>query len=470
VRAIATGWALAAAFGAAALGVPLAGCSTNPSGTIQIVTGEEDASTTFAGVTSVDVTWVGADAAVHPLAQVTWPAKSIDLGSIDELTVGQLQVTGHDATDASVVFGSVIPLQFGALDGVTVPVFVQRVGGFARLPAPTASDSRTAPYLGLLGGRYVFVAGGDGGAVTDAGTVGTQLYDLLTLQSLPSPPSLPAAESTAVVGTVVYMVTENGVDTYDLSDSEGGTLTLPSSSIMNYSAASIAGGTTITALDGTQYIIGGTRTTHDPTAAVLRIDTTGDAGWISLNHPRLGASAVWIDGLGGGIAVAGGTPAGSDAGASGLEFIAAGPASNVADVLYPTDMSIGAGAATLDDEHLVVLAGGTMPDMSDPGVRVLDLECDGGCIVQKPLAQLPIPLVSAQAFGMPGQESAVVVGSEVATGLTHAFLLTGDAGTEIPTRVPHTLARAMASPVGITPGSFLLFGGAPEIESYAPPF
>ena len=444
------------------------GCSSSDSGTLKLVTGEEDASATFAGVTNVAVNWIDSNNVSHSLAQTTWPASSIDLGTIDESTTGMIEVTGTGDAGQNLVFGSVIPLQFGAFDGVTVPVFVQRVGDFARLPDAGAADIRTMPLLGVLGGRYLVVAGGANPSVATT----TQLYDLLTLQAFPSPPTFPVAPESmslpgAGTGTVAYLVTDAGVSAYDLSDSDSGSLALPPGP---ENAASVAGGATITAPDGTQYIVGGTRTTHDATAAVLRIDTQGTLAWIALNTPRWGAAATWVEGLG--LVVAGGstTGAGAELVSECLNVLNPNCPDTVSETGYPADPSVGAGAAALytSPSATVVLAGGANPDLSDPGVRVLDPTCTGSC-VPKAWAPISTPIVYAQAFGMPDQASAVVVGSELLGGLTHVFLLTSAEATELPTKVPHTNARALASPIGIA-GGFFLFGGAPEIESFAPPF
>jgi hypothetical protein len=64
-------------------------------------------------------------------------------------------------------------------------------------------------------------------------------------------------------------------------------------------------------------------------------------------------------------------------------------------------------------------------------------------------------------------KTAVVVGSEWISLETHVFVVTSSAVTEVPTKVPHFGARAVASPLG-TPGSFLLYGGANDIESFVP--
>jgi hypothetical protein len=457
-----------------AIAFSVSACSSSDSGTLQLVTGEEDASATFAGVTTLTVKWVDSNAVAHDLTRVSWPAASIDLGSLDESTVGMIEVYGTSATGQNLVFGSLVPLPFGSLAGMSVPVFVQRVGSFARLP-DASDDERTAPLLGVLGARYLVIAGGSESSNS------TQLYDLLELEQLPSPPALPIApESMALAGTVAYLVNATSAATYDLSDGEGGTWQLPPAIP---TPALIAGGTTVTATDGTQYVIGGTRTTAGPTTAGLRIDTAGNVTPFSLTVPRQGAAAAWIDQLSGldgaatsvsALVVIGGST--SSPGAELVEYDAG--TISVVPLAFAADPSSGAGAATLDDRRYVILAGGVMPDLSDPGVRVLDLDCTADCS-PTPWPALPqAPLAGAQTFQMPITQpdaglagmGALVVGSDLDAGLTHAFLVTSTSAVEVATRVQHTHARAVASPIGITPGSFFLFGGAPEIESFVPAF
>lgn len=86
---------------------------------------------------------------------------------------------------------------------------------------------------------------------------------------------------------------------------------------------------------------------------------------------------------------------------------------------------------------------------------------------------LPLPLTNASTFVTNTATSplspyvALVVGSELQSGLTHTFLLNSAGATELHTKVAHTNASAIQSPLGF--GSVLLFGGADEIESFFPP-
>ncbi len=237
--------------------------------------------------------------------------------------------------------------------------------------------------------------------------------------------------------------------------------------------------------------MGATRTQGSPTQAVLEIDATdtsntsypsGNLKWLSLTTPRLGAAAAWVPGEG--LVVIGGNAGGASttgrrrtqdgtAQAAGVELFTAstGTSANFTALpQFPSDPSIGAGATDLYDPQTVLVAGGITPTGQDAGVRIFDLTCMAGsasCV--KPWATLPIPLTAASTYVLAngGKESALVVGNELVSGLTHTFLVNSAKATEVPTKVPHHNASSIQSPVGF--GAVLLFGGADEIEQFMPP-
>jgi hypothetical protein len=135
---------------------------------------------------------------------------------------------------------------------------------------------------------------------------------------------------------------------------------------------------------------------------------------------------------------------------------------------YPPDPTVGTGSAYLADQPLLLLAGGLDPKGQDAGVRTIDPACSASC-APKPWAGLPVPIGNAQAFSFLASAAdgtpppALVIGTG-ADGTTHAFTLTSTAATEVPTKVPHTNARATPGPLG----SILVVGGATEIESFYP--
>jgi hypothetical protein len=120
--------------------------------------------------------------------------------------------------------------------------------------------------------------------------------------------------------------------------------------------------------------------------------------------------------------------------------------------------------ANLDDVQHVLIAGGVMPDGTDPGVRYIDLGC-AQCQAVLWGTGLPVAITSATATALTDAAHALVVGNEPASGLTHVFTLTTAGATEVLTKVPHTNAAAIASPML---SSILIFGGANELESFTP--
>ena len=431
-----------------------AACSSSDNGSIQLVTGEEtDTFTRPPAPTKLRVDAVDSSGHVTTLSTTPLPAATVDLGTQSEATVAALEVTGLDASGNRIVFGESLPLLFGGLAGMTVPVFVQRVGELARLPGPL-SDARRAPLLAQVQGQYVFVGGG-----AEASTAATtQLYDFGQLAPLPSPPTLPLVpQSVAFVGTVAWLIGSTGAaDYFDFSSNGQAALQAPAGG----SFADVAGGLTVIGDNGVQFIVGATRTSGAATATVLEIDPNdtsnpnypfGGPTWLTLTAPRLGAAATWVPGRG--LVVIGGSGS-----AAGAELVSPGSTKGSA-LPYPPDPS-GAGGATALSNEIVLVAGGYSAT-GDAGARTIDLTCTAQCapVVWEPA--LPVPILFAQAFTI-DPANAFVVGSEVLTGRTHAYRLTSATATEVPTKVPHSNARAIWSPVG----SVVLFGGSDLMESF----
>jgi len=443
------------------------------------VTGLETDTFTQAPVpTKLEVTSIDSSGNQTELATAPLPASTMDLGSLDPNSAGIIQVTGFDDAGTRILAGQSLPVLFGWIDGVTLPVFIQRTGEFARLPDPP-SDSRPSPVAGVLNGRYIVVTGGADPALAST----TMIYDLMELEPVSPAVTLPLTPtSMAFVAPVAddsdggstdsigWLINAAGVYQYDFSTGTPTSVILPT----GYLPADIAGGATVSAPDGSQYIVGATRTTGAPTAAVLAIDSRGNPSWLTLAQTRLGAAATWVASVG--LVVTGGNQTG-DPTAHGAEVITVASASTGAPYPYPPDPSVGSGAVALDGSH-VLIAGGVLPDGSSAGVRKIDLSCMTQCA---PVAWQPLgaSITGAQAFaggvgsasdaGSAGSAtSAVVVGSEPPTsttpGLTHVYQVTSSATTEIPTKVAHTNAGALSSPIGVV-GSVLLVGGAPAIES-----
>jgi len=426
----------------------VAACSSQDAGTLEIVTGAEtDTFTRAPAAVKLEVDAVDSSGNTSTLATTALPATTIDLGSLDETLIDTVQVTATDAANEQVVYGQSVPFELGILQGATAPIFVQRTGDLARMPGPLP-DARSQPVLAIFEGRFLLVSGGSD--ATQA--MQTQIYDFASFAPLASPPLLTLAPvSSAFFGTVGLFIDAGGnAIFYDFSSSTPDAATPP----VGDTFADIAGGATVVATDGTQYIVGATRTTGTATDAVLFIDATGTLSWLTLSAPRLGAAATWIAGRG--LVVAGGS-----ATANGVEVLSPGATMGTALAYLPDDTT-GAGATALDTEH-ILLAGGLTGAGADPGVRSIDLiTCETTC---SPVAwpALPAPLVSAEAFSSDASD-AVVIGDD-ASATTHVYVLAATAPTtELDTRVPLSGARAVVSPVG----SVVLFGGATVVESFVP--
>jgi hypothetical protein len=449
-------------------------CSSKDNATIQLNTGAETDTFTETPVpTSLVVqAWSAPDAGTT-IADVPFPATSVDLGDQSEANEAIITVSGIDANNATVVYGASLYLDFGSLAGDTVPIFVQRVGETARLPGTL--DLRTSPLLSSLQAEYVFVAGANEQAFAST----TQLYDFEQLAPLPSAPAMPVIPlSMAVIGTVAMLfdgtsdASDTGATYFDLSANE--TAQVPAlANQYNYTFADVAGGQTVVASDGTTFVVGGTRTIGSPTAAVLEINpndssntsyVSGNLTWLSLSAPRFGAAATWVDGHG--VVVAGGSPT-----AAGVEVLAEGSTMSTPLTYYAPDLSTGAGATTTDDLDTVVLAGGLLPSGGDAGVRAVLLSgCTAAPCSPTPWTSLSPPIGTANAFDI-DPTHILVVGNELGSGATHVFMVTsGSPGSsmELPTKVPHTNASAIVSPVG----SVVILGGNDLMESVqllAPP-
>jgi hypothetical protein len=461
---------------AALAGGATVGCKSVDTGTIQIITDEDAGTFTQSpALTELQVAAESADASTV-LATAQLPTTTIDLGQLSESTPAVLLgVTGFDSKKTARVFGETLPLQYAALAGQTIPIFVQRKGELALLPGPL-SDSRPAPVLSVIQGEFLLVAGGGDPSLAST----TQLFDFGSFAADSYPPKLPAVpESIALSGTVAWLINTKGATYFDFGSSAYGAVPAPSGG----SFADVAGGATVIDSNGAQYIVGGTRTTGDPSATVLKIDPNdasdanypyGKPSWIKLSTPRRGAGAAWIGTRG--LVVAGGNTSSS---APGIEIV--DPTFTETSALpFPADESVGVSAAPLDGQH-VLLAGGITPSFQDPGSRAIDLACTpsasatgdasasttGDASASTPCVTAwgssPFALESAQTFAWTVSD-AIVVGNEFATGRTHVFRLSPKSAVEVQTRVPHKNARAVWSPVG----SIVLFGGAGALESFVP--
>jgi hypothetical protein len=376
---------------------------------------------------------------------------TIDMGNLDESDTYAIRFTGFGADGGTLVQGETLPIELGAIAASTLPVFVQRTGTLAQMPVQLP-DSRTAPLLGILGGEYIFEAGGTS---EDAGTT-TNLYDLIAYTPLADPPSFAYPPLSMALSDlqVLVIATVSGTTSGTWLDTTTGdttAATLPSGSSATWD--DVAGGLTVLADDGTEFIIGATRQTGAPTAAILVVSTSQTLSWASLNTPRLGAAAGWAPAVGG-LVVAGGSTTGA-----GVELL--GEAATLASNLsYATDPSTGGGLDALDSSHMLYVAGS-----SAHIIDLKDLGCDASTCTEGTWdASLPVSLSFAQVFDI-DTNSAFVVG-ESEDGGSLAYRVSSSAVEPIPFAVspPPAHARGVRLPMG----PIAVVGGSTWIESFTP--
>ena len=449
---------------AAALALPLAALRCKPAtdqGSVQILTVDDPflgpPAATEITIQAIDYADGGPGGAVTTLARGPATAGTLDLGTYPETTTESFLVTATDGAGTTVARGATLPVELGALAGLTLGIFVQRTGVLSRLPGGLA-DGRPAPLVGILGGRYILVAGG----ADDTLGPQTQLYDLISFAALPTPPAFPfAPESLAIAQLRALAISASDAKWYDLTASTTTDASAPSGPL---AWASVAGGATITSTDqSTSFVVGATRTSGAPTDAILVVSSSGALAWAKLTAPRLGATAAWLDGYG--LVVEGGNVPG-DATAPGVELLGAGATSAIA-IPYPADVTTGAGMAALDGTHLLVV-GGSDGSGADPGARVFTVPCkSGACAASAWQASVLTPLALTQAFAI--DASSAFVTGEDARGAMHAYRLSPMSVAEVPFRVPRSRARGIRLPFGAPgTGPVAIVGGSPTLESFVP--
>lgn len=410
-----------------------AACSTERSGSLELVTGGETQVISRApAVTRLVVDLVPESGDKGTLFSGA-PTANVDLGTLDAALGGSIVVTGTAQDGAIVVRGATLGITVGSLDRQNLPVFIQRTQELARMPG--TFEDRAAPQLDLAFGRYLFAAG--------EGRTDARYYDLLALappsQVVPTLPRAP--ESLAIVDTALLLINAVGASSLDLSTAATAEVRAPEGG----SFADVAGGQTIYAPDGSAYIVGGTRRTGAASSRFLRVQL-GTLTWGTLAVARLGAGATWVEGRG--LVVVGGSATGA-----GIEVVAAESVLG-APLPFASVADTGLGAAPLSTGKLLVA----------PGPRVFDLTCSTNCAAEV-WGTIPVALASAQVFTFRTlQDRAWVVGQEP-SGNTRVFETRAGASTEVPLKIPRNRATATPLPTGALG---IVGGGSAVIESLIP--
>ncbi|MDI3287540.1 hypothetical protein [Polyangium sp. 15x6] len=428
------------------------GCSEEPiERTLQIVTGHE--ADTFSAAPAVTKIRIEAKTASGTtFTAETTPGGTFDLGEVPEDEPLGVEVTGTTAEGATVVRGrsltGIVPSAFVR----DVPVFVQRVGKWARPPGELVRAHVDAPGA-VIGEQFLVTTGGSAAAGADgAGDVRLgDCYDLLGW----GPAVMAAFPLTArtIVGrpSGMMLVGEAGASAVDGSGTYA--VAWPESA---GSFADVAGGLVVESPSGTSYVVGATRA-ETATDEVLAVSSSGALSVLRLSAARKGAAAAWAPGVG--LVVVGG-----NASATGFEVLPEGGTAFVQRDM-PADGMEGAAAVVAGDGKMA-LVGGIDAAGAAAKVRTWSPSCTSGCATQEVSgATLPVWITRAQAFSLGGSRVIVVGHEPLPPRHVRVFVidLSGPTVEERPLREPRSGATVVAAPNG----TLSILGGVLEDGSPA---
>ena len=140
--------------------LPCLACSPSPTTiSIDITTGQEtDAFSQTPAVTEVDINITSVDGSVNETIKSA-PSSKFDFGTFDNTEQISIDVTGKGADGTTLVRGqSLSGLLLSSLEG-TLPVFVERLGGWSRPPNGLAA-THVGGTAAVFSERYLMLAGG----------------------------------------------------------------------------------------------------------------------------------------------------------------------------------------------------------------------------------------------------------------------------------------------------------------------
>jgi hypothetical protein len=422
---------------------------------------ETTAFTDAPAVTSCDVSVTSLDGTVK-LDVSAAPGGTFDFSSTvpdtQQVTV-TVNCTTSDGTQ--VMGGSSLGGLLLSSIGSDVPVFLQRTEQWAR-PCGSLSCSHLGGVAFSVEGRYVNLVGGTKSSDPACDPTAIDAYDLFGLTGdNPVPALIPGDVRTAVpLGAQTLFFSTSGAARYDWS-----TGAQPGPEVfganVSFTAADVLGGAVVPAClptsaggcaGGARYFVVGATRRSGSTTAVLEVDvdlmSNVTYGGYTLNTPRQGAAATWIQGAG--LVVAGGSEAGQ-----GVEVLDE-TTGKFKTLGYPPDPVEGAGAVT-NGSNAVLLVGGLNGKDAAP-TRTIDLGCAAPCSATVlPAAALPTTLQYVSVFQLSaGRE--LVIGDEVGPmGMTHSYVI--DLGKGTVTEPMLREPRRGATPVGAPNGTLALLGG-----------
>ncbi|MFO0757669.1 MAG: hypothetical protein U0359_14325 [Byssovorax sp.] len=437
---------------------------------LDITTGQEtDTFSMDPPVTRITISAKSPDGSTAIIATTT-PGGTFDLGDVVETESVGFEVAGYDAFGHLVARGR----SLGAISLVTVgtdstvPVFVQRIGQWAR-PNGGLTRAHVNGPAGALGEQYVWQTGGK--AYDMSGEVDAKdsdFYDFFGLRGATGPTLDRAPKTLVSLGSAAFVFDDEGGTSLDFAGQTKADLIVPKGID---SFAEIAGGIPVFGDDGTTFVVGATRTTGEATKSVLIVASDGTLTATSLHTARLGAAAAFVASLG--LMVAGGSSEGA-----GVELLPSQTTTFVA-ADYPADAVTGAAAVIdpRDSMKLKMLLVGGSDGGKPAATRVVDMGCSKACAaVEIPGMALPVTFDHGAGYVL-NDTQVIVVGDEVSQdgpGQTRPFVL--DLGAMSVTETPLREPRKGASPIPTPLGTLAILGGqhldgspAFSVESYFPP-
>lgn len=444
---------------ALALGGVLAACETTPDVNLEVSTGQEKGVFELdPRIVNVEVKATSAEQDVRIVATAE-PGGAFDLGDVPDSKILSFDVSGFAADGSVVARGRSLGVLIGALKDGTLPLFLERLGGWSR-PLGALDAAHVEGATGVLGERYLMLTGGSKAlaASGDADAKGVQFYDLLAQAPATSGTDLPrAARSLVMLDNRALVIDDAGATWVDFDGSE---LPYDVEPPVGMTFADVAGGAVIENAAGATYVVGATRSAG-PTDKVLVVGADGLLSVATLTAARVGAAAAYATQ---GLVVAGGS-----ADADGVEIMPDGKPS--APLSYPKDPTEGAALAIAPNDKMI-LAGGRAAGAASE-TRIIDLRCVSDCGSQvQILGDAPIASIARRARAFAVTNGAVLVGDDV-DGVTHSFriTLTPQAAIELPLREPRKGASVVAAPNGtlaILGGELVSGGPATSVEQLFP--
>ncbi len=431
----------------AAFAVWVAACGEKAPLSVEVTTGQEASLSEAPAIALVEIAATSPDETVS-LSATAAPGESFDLGEAPDTSILSFELTGTNADGDVVARGRSVSVAVGALETVTLPLFIQRLGSFARPPGGLVRAHVHAPG-GVLAERYLIATGGDRAvtaSATDADPALGDFYDLLALGAAESGAALPrAAQSMLVRGSALILIDDDGATAVDLTAGTSSDLTAPE----GLDFAEVSGGAAIDGPDGISFVVGATREeteAHPKTTAVLVVDDSGSFTVARLATARAGATALYVDGVG--LVIAGGAESGS-----GVETISADGAT-VSDVPYPADPTTGAAGVVTAAQKIALLGGRSGADPAS--TRVLDLRCVADCEASIVVVEdAALPEVASRGAAFATAKTVLVVGEGDPDGdrpgetLAFSVDLGAATVTPLPLREPRRGATALPTPNGL---------------------